>query len=71
MDAKARYDRARKDARRLGLEYITAPEIAQRPIGEILERFEVLAAGKPDDRPAEAAVLGTVVPPARDLDGLF
>lgn len=71
VDAKARYDRARKDARRLGFEYLTAPEVAQRPIGEILERFEVLAAGKPDDRAAEAAVLGTVAPPALDLDGLF
>jgi integrase len=71
VDAKARYDRARKDARRLGFEYITAAEIAQRPLVEILERFEALAAGKPDNRPAEVAVLGLVKPPALDLDGLF
>lgn len=70
-DAKARYDRARKDARRLGFEYITAAEVAQRPIAEILARFEALAAGKPDDRPAEDAVLGRVEPPALDINGLF
>lgn len=71
-DAKARYDRARISARRLGFEYITAAEVAQRPIAEILERFEALAArGGGDDRPTEEAVLGGVQPPALDLDGLF
>jgi len=70
-EAKARYDRVRTDARRMGFAYITASEVAQLPIAEILARFEALAAGKRDDRPAEAAVLGAVEPPALDLDGLF
>ncbi|MDP4024425.1 tyrosine-type recombinase/integrase [Methylobacterium sp. NEAU 140] len=70
-EAKARYDRARRDARRLGFPYITAVEVAQLPIAEILARFDVVAAAKPDDHAVEAAALGTVEPPALDLDGLF
>lgn len=72
LQAKARYDRARKDARRLGFEYITAAEIANRPIAEIIQRFEALAGRNAiDDRDAEAAVLGAVRPPSLDLNGLF
>ena len=70
-EAKARYDRARRDARRLGFPYITAVEVAHLPIAEILARFEAVAAAKPDDRAVEAAALGTVEPPQLDLDGLF
>lgn len=71
-EAKARYDKARKDARRLGFEYITAAEIAQRPIAEILARFEALASrGAVDDKPTEQAVFGMVSPPSLDLRELF
>ncbi|GEP11445.1 tyrosine-type recombinase/integrase [Methylobacterium gnaphalii] len=70
--ARARYDKVRRDARRLGFEYISAVEVSQRPIEEILQRFEALAARNViDDKPAEAALLGTVPAPALELTGLF
>lgn len=66
--ARARYDKARVGARRLGFEYITAAEIASRPIAEILERIEALASrSNGDDHDVVASVLGGVEPPPSTL----
>lgn len=72
ITAKARYDKARVSARRLGFEYLPASEVATRPIAEILDRIEALSQrGAVDDRDKEAAVLGGEPVPEIDLVGLF
>lgn len=72
MEARDRYMEARRRARSLGFDYATVPELVDRPIADILERFERLIALKmPEDEQVHAAVLGGEPEPELSLSGLF
>lgn len=72
VEARSRYMEARRRARSLGFDYATVPELVDRPILDVLERFERLMAMKlPDDEQVHAAVLGGEPEPELSLSGLF
>jgi len=72
VEARTRYMEARRRARSLGFDYATVPELVDRPIIDVLERFERLMAMKrPDDEQLHAAVLGGEPEPELSLSGLF
>ncbi len=68
-DGQARYDAARSQARMWGFDYLTAEDVAARPIGEVLKR--VGTAKKADDDSLAVSLLGGVDPPKIMLSGLF
>lgn len=67
-----RFEAAVRTARRLGLTYRPAAELAQAPIGELLSRIELLEQrGATKSAPLVAAVLGGVEKPKLTLSQLF
>ncbi len=72
VEAQRRYDAARTRARALGFDYMPAMELAAKPIGDLLDRAEVL---RPRDAagsgPEIAAVLGGEDRPDFRLSTLF
>lgn len=72
VEARTRYMEARRRARSLGFDYATVPELVDRSIVDVLERFERLIAMKaPEDELVHAAVLGGEPTPELSLSGLF
>lgn len=73
QEAAARYADARRRARVLGFDYTHVAELAaERPVTEILERFEkLLTSGTVEDAGARAAVLGLETRPAVKLSEVF
>lgn len=55
--ARRRYDDAVLDAKALGFTYLTTPELALRPLEEILRRIERLIARRTGDVPEEVTAL--------------
>ncbi len=75
-EAQRRYDEARRRARAMGLEYVPAAALAERPSAEVLERLERLLAERATGtgaaaRATRAAVLGGEAPPVILLSQLF
>ena len=73
-EAQSRYDAARKRARALGFDYVTAADLAasSRPVLDILQRLETLTTRGAVENEAEvAALLGGESPPAIMLSGLL
>ncbi len=68
-EAKQRYEGARRRARAFGFDYLQPAEGAQRPLRELLERFEVRRAH--ETAADTAALLGGVAPPQILLSALF
>lgn len=70
QEAADRYKQAQLRARAIGFDYAEAAELAERPVLEILERYEKLA-GLIHDPGARAAVLGFEAKPAIKLSEVF
>ncbi|KZL26070.1 tyrosine-type recombinase/integrase [Pseudovibrio sp. WM33] len=71
-DARKRYEAARRRARSLGFDYVTADDLAARPLDELLSRLAVLRS--PDKAPPAsdvAAVLGGEPVPQVALQDLY
>lgn len=72
QEAADRYNAARARARVLGFDYVESPQLADRPVLEILERYEKLLTGKMvEDAGARAAVLGFEAKPSIKLSEVF
>lgn len=71
-NAKQRYQDARTVARALGIDYMPAPELAQRDVTEIVRRFLHLnERNAVEDEAKVAAVLGGIEKPKLRLSSLF
>lgn len=72
-EAKERYDAARVRARAMGLEYITASQLAERPVDEIVARVKsLIKTGNVErDEVSVTAALGGESPPGILLSELF
>lgn len=72
QEAADRYEEARRRARAIGFDYAEQTELAERPVAEIVARYEKLLADKlVEDAGARAAVLGFEQRPAIKLSEVF
>ena len=68
-DGQARYDAARSQARMWGFDYLTAEDVATRPIGEVLRRVGVAKLAADDS--LAVPLMGGIEAPKIMLSGLF
>jgi hypothetical protein len=70
-EARQTYADAVKLARSLGLDYLQSANVAERPIGEILTRVEILENHRVEQAPLRRAALGGYQKPKIMLSELF
>lgn len=71
-EAKKRFDEAQRRARSLHLEYLTAGELAEGPLDEILKRVQLLIdRNAAEDEKEVAAIMGGEARPSLKLSNLY